>query len=220
MIYLIISIAIIFIVLHIILAIFLSKKIKITSHKSSEKTVSLFFENLLKDEQYKIFDNIIIPGTGKYKDFTTEIDTLIVCKRGIFVIETKSWKGKIRGDRESKEWKIIYDNDEVHYNPNPIIQNKNHVNFVYFLLKEKHLNLDKIPIYSYVVFYKGNIRSIDCSECFNLGEKLAYDFLSKEKRLSDEYYKLITNYLEYYQNSEELKEKHKKFIENRKKRFF
>lgn len=57
---------------------------------------------------------------------TTQIDHILVSTKGIFVIETKHYKGWIFGNPKSKKWaQIIYENKYSFQNP--IFQNYKHV---------------------------------------------------------------------------------------------
>lgn len=57
---------------------------------------------------------------------TTQVDHILVSSRGIFVIETKHYKGWIFGNHKSKRWtQIIYNNRHTFYNP--LFQNYKHV---------------------------------------------------------------------------------------------
>lgn len=57
---------------------------------------------------------------------TTQIDHILICTKGIFVIETKHYSGWIFGDSKSKLWtQIIYNNKYTFQNP--LFQNYKHV---------------------------------------------------------------------------------------------
>ncbi len=57
---------------------------------------------------------------------TTQIDHILVSTKGIFVIETKHYKGWILGKPKSKEWKQIIFNNKYAFQ-NPLFQNYKHV---------------------------------------------------------------------------------------------
>lgn len=64
--------------------------------------------------------------TLKAGDGTTEIDHILVSRRGIVVIETKHYKGWLFGGEKQKMWtKVIYNNK--YYFQNPIHQNHKHI---------------------------------------------------------------------------------------------
>lgn len=64
-----------------------------------EKSVARRLKRLLS-KKYKVFNNIYL----KLNDRTTEIDHLIVSIYGIFVVETKTYKGWIHGREKSEYW--------------------------------------------------------------------------------------------------------------------
>lgn len=65
-----------------------------------EKSVSLFISGL--DElKYKVINNIMLRVNGK----TSQIDHIIVSNYGIFVIETKNYKGWITGNEYDDYWR-------------------------------------------------------------------------------------------------------------------
>ena len=73
------------------------RALKIQGNKA-EKGVAGILYSLGSD--YHIFNNVMLK-TGKG---TTQIDHVVISRYGIFVIETKSHKGTIFGDCNSKMW--------------------------------------------------------------------------------------------------------------------
>lgn len=96
-----------------------------------EKVVQAIL-NKLNPEKYLVLNDLLIPDTtGK----TTQIDHVVISTYGIFVIETKNYKGWISGNENSQYWtQTIYKRKEKLYNP--IWQNKGHVNAIKALLPE------------------------------------------------------------------------------------
>jgi hypothetical protein len=93
--------------------------------------------------EYHLMNNITLP----FKDGTTQIDNILVSRYGIFVIETKNYKGWIFGDESSKTWTQVIFNLKFKFS-NPIHQNSLHVRVISELL-------DFIPkdlIHSLIVF--------------------------------------------------------------------
>lgn len=90
-----------------------------------EKSVALFLSKL-NSQDYRVFHDIYISsGHGK----TAQIDHLVVSRYGIFVIETKNYKGWIYGSETNKYWtQVIYQRKEKFYNP--IFQNFGHIKAV------------------------------------------------------------------------------------------
>lgn len=67
----------------------------ITGEVLSDLKTSLLSKDLIKENEMEILDNIFIPFKQNNKVQARQIDHLILMKTGIYVIETKYWKGKI-----------------------------------------------------------------------------------------------------------------------------
>jgi hypothetical protein len=110
-----------------------------------EKSV-IYQLNKLDKETYFILNDITIPST---KGKTTQIDHIVVSEYGIFVIETKNYKGWIMGDEKSDYWtQVIYKRKERLYNP--IRQNFGHIKALEHVLSE-YENLPFISIVSFSI---------------------------------------------------------------------
>lgn len=103
-----------------------------------EKAVSSILAMLNKDE-YKVINDVML--NTEYG--TSQIDHVVLSPYGIFVIETKNYKGWITGSEFSEQWtKNMY--GKKYKFRNPLLQNYGHVKAL-----EKHLGLkteDFIPI--------------------------------------------------------------------------
>ena len=89
-----------------------------------EKVVNYHLRPLLREDEYLLV-NLLLPLKNGYK---TEIDCVLVSRKGIFCIETKNWVGHISGNDEDEFWEQRYDDP---YRPNrqhknPIKQNESH----------------------------------------------------------------------------------------------
>ena len=85
--------------------------------------------------------------TLQLKDGTTQIDHILVSRFGVFVIETKNYKGWIFGDARQAKWTQVLFKYKFRFQ-NPIVQNFGHVRTVQDLLD--FLPLDAVK--SLVVF--------------------------------------------------------------------
>ena len=102
---------------------------------------------MLPSDKYKVLNDILLTT----KRGTTQIDHIVVSIYGIFVIETKNYKGKIIGTANKLEWiKEIHGNK--YYFRNPIIQNKGHIRAL-----ANRLKIDEKLMIPIVVFL-GNCR--------------------------------------------------------------
>lgn len=94
----------------------------------------------LNRKEYKIINNVRI----FYNGLMSQIDHIVVSKYGIFVIETKNYKGWIFGNEYSYEWtQVIFNNKYKLYNP--IRQNIGHIKALKAHLGE-YTNLNYFPI--------------------------------------------------------------------------
>lgn len=103
-----------------------------------EKSVSVVL-SFLPSDKYKIINDVLLNSN----DRTIQIDHLVISVYGIFVIETKNYKGWITGSDNSEYWtKNMFGNKYKFYNP--IRQNKAHISA---LSRQLGLSFDKfIPI--------------------------------------------------------------------------
>ncbi len=91
-----------------------------------------------------VLDNVYLQsGRG-----TTQLDHILICKWGLFVIETKSHNGRIQIDK--KEWVQFYKDKIVRFR-SPILQNESHVRALERILK-KHRALQRVKVKGLVVF--------------------------------------------------------------------
>ncbi len=76
----------------------------------------------LLNRKYRVFNDVLIATANG----TTQIDHIVVSPFGVFVVETKNYKGWITGSEHSYKWtKNVY--GKKYDFPNPITQNKGHV---------------------------------------------------------------------------------------------
>lgn len=136
-----------------------------------EKTVSSILYFLNKSD-YKIINNVIL----KKGELKTQIDHVVISSFGIFVIETKNYKGWIFGHENSEYWtQVIYKYKTKFYNP--IFQNAGHIRALKACLKE-YGDLEYISI---IVFLTKAEIKIDTSiDVINV-----YCLLSTIKKYSD-----------------------------------
>ena len=102
----------------------------------------------LPQDTYVVFNDLIVADS---EGRTTQIDHVVVSHYGIFVVETKCYKGWIFGNEKSRTWTQSlwgwYGSSEKHQFQNPIRQNWRHI----YVLAEK-LRLPKNVFHNVVVF--------------------------------------------------------------------
>lgn len=88
----------------------------------------------------KMLTNIYIPTQdGK----TTEIDLLMICTKGIYVVEVKNYSGWIFGNANQRMWTQTLKGGKKSQFFNPIWQNKAHISALQFTLNEMRADLFK-----------------------------------------------------------------------------
>lgn len=132
-------------VIILILAIFIWFKLPGWKGRIGENFVATKL-NKLDPAHYIILNNLLLPSTGNVS--TTQIDHLVVSNYGIFVIETKAFKGWIFGEANQKYWtQVIYRHRQKFYNP--LRQNFAHIKAIENLIGPQLL---KAPVVSFIVF--------------------------------------------------------------------
>ena len=115
-----------------------------------EKTVSSFLEDLAC-EDYRVYNDLLI----RDRNYTTQVDHIIISRYGVFVIETKNVHGKVYGSENAEFWKQYLPDrgykrfgcTQEHQLRNPIWQNAGHIKTLRRLIFG-----NDIPIYGIVVF--------------------------------------------------------------------
>ena len=97
--------------------------------KIGEEKVALILDTLPRSS-YKTINNLLINQNG----YSSQIDHVVISEYGIFVIETKNYKGWIYGGSNSEYWtqNIFGNKNKLR---NPILQNQGHIRALNRLLK-------------------------------------------------------------------------------------
>lgn len=122
--------------------------IKLIVGKQSEETGK---------EKFIVHNLLLQLDNGK----TSQTDHVVINSEGVFVIETKNYSGRIYGDDFQKEWTQVLNYGKVkNHFYSPIKQNYTHI------CRIKELLPENVPIYSIVVFIKGNISFIKSNNVY------------------------------------------------------
>lgn len=157
--------------------------------------------------EYQVFNDIYLSNN----DMTTQIDHIVVSIYGIFVIETKNYKGQIYGNNNSEYWtENFYGKAYKFYNP--IKQNHSHIKAL-----QKLLRIPFDTFISIIVF--SNNATLKCDSL----ENIIYSFELKEfikgykKPIFnvDDVKKISAKLLQYNINSEDIKEVHIKNVQQK-----
>lgn len=93
-----------------------------TKGVAGERTLYLALTEKFHIPEDQIFRNVYIPT----KNGTTEIDLLVVSKKGILVFECKKYHGNVYGDGNQKYWIQYLGGKKSHF-LSPVVQNRIHV---------------------------------------------------------------------------------------------
>lgn len=100
----------------------------------------------LKGKYGKLYNGLIIP---KPDGSFTELDLVMVSQYGIFVVEAKARGGSFYGHILDEKWRQQIGSQQNELQ-NPVIQNQNHINFLYlYLYKMKKADAHLVDITSF-----------------------------------------------------------------------
>jgi hypothetical protein len=177
---------------------------KVNGH-FGEFQVSLLLKRLNK-KNYRVFNNIYLEKAG----WSVQIDHLIISIYGVFVIETKNYKGWIFGNEKSKYWtQTLFKRKYKIYNP--ISQNWSHVNFI----KSIFFNLDASCYLPLVVFAgSATLKKIEASTPVIYKRELLRSIKRRKEvvlthRQLDELAAVVTRYLK---KGKKIEKTHKNFV--------
>lgn len=164
--------------LKLILLMIFAKLVQTATFKGwvGEFFVKLQLKRLDKDT-YKIINDVTVKlDDGK----TAQIDHVIVSEYGVFVIETKNYKGWIVGKEDDYYWKqVIYKRKEKLYNP--LKQNQVHID----RLKEVLSHITDIPFISIVVFTTNADLKVETNKNLIYSLKLVQTIKKYNKKMLD-----------------------------------
>jgi hypothetical protein len=159
----------------------------------------------LPEESYTVINNLLIQNNGH----TSQIDHIVISVYGIFVIETKTYKGWIYGREKSEYWtQNIYGNK--YQLRNPIRQNYGHIKALKNILHE----YPDIPYISIIAFSRQALIGVS-SDTPVLYWNQIVPFISQFKNevLTESQVRIITSILiASNQDSKENREKHVKTV--------
>lgn len=104
--------------------------------EQGEHDVTAYLRMLLQDGEC-LLTHLLIPLRNGRK---TEIDAVLITKRGIFCIEIKNWVGHISGDEFGEDWIQEYDDfaRPTRKHKNPVLQNQKHCEVLEEILQENY----------------------------------------------------------------------------------
>ncbi|MFA5692943.1 MAG: NERD domain-containing protein [Acholeplasmataceae bacterium] len=110
-----------------------SKRPTISGNYGERRVIRIIYKYIIFYKRYKNnpdtdlkynFNDLMV----SYKNKTSQIDHIIISKKGVFVVETKNSGGRVYGNEESYRWTQVLAHGNVkHEFYNPIRQNKSHI---------------------------------------------------------------------------------------------
>lgn len=128
---------------------------------AGERIIFTTLRDKIHVPEKQILRNVYIPtADGK----TSEIDLLVVSRKGLLVFECKNYAGNIYGDMKRKKW-VQYLGRQRNYFYNPFLQNRNHIKH----LKKYLEQFGDLPSYSFVTTIsrgKWKVRNLEPNDYF------------------------------------------------------
>lgn len=98
----------------------------------------------LKELSYiRTISNVYVENNGNY----TEIDVIALTDKGIYVMESKNYKGWIYGRANDTNWTQCFKNGEKYKFYNPVKQNEGHINKL-----SQYLGIERNKMFSFIIF--------------------------------------------------------------------
>jgi len=168
------------------------------------------FLRLPKDIYTKLNDVTIPDG----QEGTTQIDHVVISQYGLFIIETKNYKGWIFGSENQSQW------TQVHYKQKHKFQNPLRQNYKHTETLRQYLELSKESIFSVVAFV-GDAEFKKGTKPDNVfmtgGSAMAYIKSKRIKYFSEETCLKIKNDIEQMAlgNTREIRENHVNYVKGK-----
>lgn len=180
---------------------------------------AIVLDAVLKSHPHiKCLSSLFVPtSSGQY----TEVDLVAIHSTGIYVIESKNYRGVIVGNEDERIWNqaFIEDRNEFY---NPIMQNAGHIRAIKLFLGERYKD---IPFHSIIVFnnnsnidmIKVKSKGIVITKHMNLTSQLQGLFHILPDILNEESTRVVyESLLPQTEVSEDIKRKHLEFVQQRK----
>lgn len=165
-----------------------------------EKHINYDIRPLLRSDEY-LLAHVLLP----LKEGTqTEIDSLLISRKGIICIESKYWVGHISGTDDDEYWVQKYEDPSKRdrYHKNPVKQNEFHCNVLKRVLGYKY---DVENIVLFPMFDDG--RHIHSKYAFNIREfKKAYRMADDNVLTIEQVNEIYEKLKSYVATEEEFKE--------------
>ncbi len=175
--------------------------------KSGERIIYKTLTHDFKIPENQILRNVYIPTKGGK---TSEIDLLVVSKKGLFVFECKNYAGNIYGDAKRDKW-VQYLGKKKSYFYSPLLQNKNHAKYLKDFLDKSGINAPIIPMVTTISRGKWKVKNLGKDDYIlgiNCHLKDIYEGLEESDEMKKKFNMILEKLKPLERPAEEVKLKH------------
>jgi hypothetical protein len=156
-----------------------------------EQEVADTLSRELSYKDYFIFNNLILPSEN---NGSTQIDHIVVSRFGIFVIESKDYKGWIFGDKDEQQWTQSLPGGKNKFQ----FQNPIHQNYAHIMALKTLMPFAVDNFYSIVVFSsQSEIKTAPIENVVHLSQLIGCIKKYTQEKLSENDIQLIIGKLSY-----------------------
>lgn len=180
---------------------------------TGERIIFTTLRDKIHVPEQQILRNVYVPTVdGK----TSEIDILVVSKKGLLVFECKNYAGNIYGDIKRRKW-IQFLGRQKNYFYNPFLQNKNHIKHLKKYL-EQFGDLPSISFVTTISRGKWKVRNLGPNDYF-LGYNChlidIYNAMPNSDLMQRHYTAIMNKLAPLSRPNEEIRERHIRNIKTR-----
>ena len=110
---------------------------------AGEAALHAYLRRKLHSSEYRLLRNIMLPDANG----TTQIDHIVISQYGVFVIETKTYKGWIYGSERDAQWTQVVYRQKNRFQ-NPLRQNYKHTKTLSDLIGIPHDDIKSVVAFS------------------------------------------------------------------------
>lgn len=173
-----------------------------------------------EDETYRVLTSL---GLKVVRDIyisdrdnkPNQIDMVAISDKGVFVVENKNYSGAVKGKSICLYWDVEYDHCKKPM-LNPVKQNENHIEALWYLLRQNGIYLNPEELHNIVIFNSGVDLQTDATEVHMLNDFPIYyqgiktsGVVSQSKVIQDTIYRLLKLHSD---SSDEASDRHKKAL--------
>lgn len=168
--------------------------------------------------RYKVINDVML----KTKNGTSQIDHLVVSRKGIYVIETKALNGVLYGSEYERNWTQVRRGEKVQIH-NPIKQNEGHIRALEYMFSNNKLDyyedINYIGVLAFADFTKLNL---DVANYYIVRFSSLLKYIKRYKRanLSSKQVRVINKMIKDNNiNSSKQRERHIQRIQENKRNY-